>query len=197
MQALRVHTAHATPTTSLRPIPPTPFVLHPLVLTDIHHPFRSARQKKKKQVDITEGIQKQCTVMYCKECQRYLQPPKHWIRADLESKELLTFCIKRIKGLSKVKLVDAGFIWTEPHSKRLKTKLTIQKEVLNGAILQQTFVTEFVVEWHMCDACSRAAANSDQWTACVQVRQKVEHKRTFLYLEQVRVYWRFPNPTAG
>jgi hypothetical protein len=37
------------------------------------------------------------TVMYCKECQRYLQPPKHWIRADLESKELLTFCIKRIK----------------------------------------------------------------------------------------------------
>ena len=64
--------------------------------------------------------------------QRYLQPPKHWIRADLESKELLTFCIKRIKGLNKVKLVDAGFIWTEPHSKRLKTKLTIQKEVLNG-----------------------------------------------------------------
>ena len=35
-------------------------------------------------------------------------------------------------GLQKVKLVDAGFIWTEPHSKRLKTKLTIQKEVLNG-----------------------------------------------------------------
>ena len=137
------------------------------------------------QVDITEGIQKQCTVLYCKECQRYLQPPKHWIRADLESKELLTFCIKRIKGLNKVKLVDAGFIWTEPHSKRLKTKLTIQKEVLNGAILQQTFVTEFVVEWHMCDACSRAAANSDQWTACVQVRQKVEHKRTFLFLEQL------------
>ena len=46
------------------------------------------------QVDITEGVQKQCTVLYCKECQRYLQPPKHWIRADLESKELLTFCIK-------------------------------------------------------------------------------------------------------
>ena len=144
-----------------------------------------SRNNHVSQVDITEGIQKQCTVLYCKECQRYLQPPKHWIRADLESKELLTFCIKRIKGLNKVKLVDAGFIWTEPHSKRLKTKLTIQKEVLNGAILQQTFVTEFVVEWHMCDACSRAAANSDQWTACVQVRQKVEHKRTFLFLEQL------------
>ena len=26
-------------------------------------------------------------------------------------------------------LVDAGFIWTEPHSKRVKVKLTVQKEV--------------------------------------------------------------------
>ena len=137
------------------------------------------------QVDITEGISKQCVVTYCSQCERYLQPPKHWIRADLESKELLTFCIKRIKGLQKVKLVDAGFVWTEPHSKRLKTKLTIQKEIMGGAILQQTFVTEFIVEWRMCDACARTAANSDQWNACVQVRQKVEHKRTFLFLEQM------------
>ena len=70
------------------------------------------------------------------------QPPKAWVRAELESKELLTFCVKKVKGLSKVKLVDAGFIWTEPHSRRLKMKVTIQKEVLNGAILQQTFVVE-------------------------------------------------------
>jgi nonsense-mediated mRNA decay protein 3 len=70
------------------------------------------------QVDITEGIQKQLTILWCKSCGRYLQPPKHWLRAELESKELLTFCIKKIKGLSKVKLVDAGFIWTEPHSMR-------------------------------------------------------------------------------
>ena len=30
---------------------------------------------------------------------------------------------------SQVKLVDAVWIWTEPHSKRLKIKLTVQKEV--------------------------------------------------------------------
>jgi len=149
------------------------------------------------QVDITEGISKQCVVTYCSQCERYLQPPKHWIRADLESKELLTFCIKRIKGLGKVKLVDAGFVWTEPHSKRLKTKLTIQKEVMNGAILQQTFVTEFVVEWRMCDACARTAANSDQWNACVQVRQKVEHKRTFLFLEQMILKHGMERDTIG
>lgn len=59
-------------------------------------------------------------IVYCKACGRYLVPPKQWIRAELESKELLTFCIKRIKGLQKVKLIDASFIWTEPHSKRIK-----------------------------------------------------------------------------
>lgn len=68
----------------------------------------------------------------------------------------------------QVKLVDAGFIWTEPHSRRLKTKLTVQSEVFNGAILQQTFVVEYVVETHMCTDCSKAAANPNQWTAVCQ-----------------------------
>ncbi len=54
------------------------------------------------QIDITEGISKQLTVLWCKECGRYLQPPKHWVRAEHESKELLTFCIKKIRGLAKV-----------------------------------------------------------------------------------------------
>lgn len=54
------------------------------------------------QVDITAPIQKQVSILWCKECNRYLQPPKNWVRAELESKELLTFCVKRIKGLQKV-----------------------------------------------------------------------------------------------
>ncbi len=137
------------------------------------------------QVDITEGIQKQVTILWCKMCGRYLQPPKHWLQAEQESKELLTFCIKRIRGLQKVKLVDAGFIWTEPHSMRLKVKLTVQAEVLNGAILQQSFVVEFVVERHMCPTCNRQNANPNSWIACVQVRQHVPHKRTFFFLEQL------------
>ena len=29
----------------------------------------------------------------------------------------------------QVRLIDAGFVWTEPHSQRIKVKLTIQKEV--------------------------------------------------------------------
>jgi nonsense-mediated mRNA decay protein 3 len=55
------------------------------------------------QVDITEGMQKQATILWCKECGRYLQPPKHWLHAEAESKELLTFCLKKLKGLQKVR----------------------------------------------------------------------------------------------
>ena len=58
-----------------------------------------------------------------------MNPPNHWVQVQLESKELLSVCLKRVKGLNKVKLIDAGFIWTEPHSRQLKVKVTIQKEV--------------------------------------------------------------------
>ncbi|MEW5320368.1 MAG: hypothetical protein WDW38_011444 [Sanguina aurantia] len=162
------------------------FVLCCLCGTSIHaNPSNMCVNCIRSQVDITEGIQKSVTIFWCKECGRYLQPPKHWVRAELESKELLTFCVKKIKGLSKVKLVDAGFIWTEPHSKRLKVKMTIQAEVFNGAILQQTFVVEYVVEYNMCMDCNRHNANPNSWVACVQLRQHVFHKRTFFYLEQL------------
>ncbi len=70
-----------------------------------------------------------------------------------------------------MKLVDAGFVWTEPHSRRLKVKLTIQAEVMNGAILQQAFVVEYVVEPHMCLDCTRANTNSSVWSACAQARR--------------------------
>ena len=119
----------------------------------------------------------------------YLQPPNTWISAQLESRELLTVCLKRIKGLNKevsisqneillknicnqVRLIDAGFIWTEPHSKRIKVKLTVQKEVAQGAILQQTFIVEFTIFNQICDDCQRIEAK-DYWKALVQVRQRV------------------------
>ena len=76
---------------------------------------------------------------------------------------------KTVCAVLQVKLVDAGFVWTEPHSRRIKVKLTVQAEVMNGAILQQTFVVEYVVEPHMCMDCTRANTNTSIWTACAQV----------------------------
>eukprot|EP01133_Synstelium_polycarpum_P015463 gene15463-18350_t len=135
-------------------------------------------------VDITEGIPKQIIIQWCRGCNRYLQPPNHWAMCELESRELLTLCVKRVKGLNKVKLVDAGWVWTEPHSRRLKIKLTIQKEVFSSAILQQVFIIEFIVQNQQCNKCQKFEAK-DTWNAVVQLRQKVDHKRTFLFLEQV------------
>ncbi|GAB1287602.1 60S ribosomal export protein NMD3 [Apodemus speciosus] len=136
-------------------------------------------------VDISQGVPKQVSISFCKQCQRYFQPPASWVQCALESRELLALCLKKIKApLSKVRLVDAGFVWTEPHSKRLKVKLTIQKEVMNGAILQQVFVVDYVVQSQMCGDCHRVEAK-DFWKAVIQVRQKTLHKKTFYYLEQL------------
>ena len=87
----------------------------------------------KSQIDITEGISKQLNLYHCRECNRYQRPP--WVHCELESAELLSLCLKQIKGLKRVKMMDAKFIWTEPHSRRIKVNITVQKEVLNGTLL--------------------------------------------------------------
>jgi len=43
---------------------------------------------------------------------------------------------------------------------------------------------EFVVQNQQCENCQRAEAK-DTWTAVCQVRQRVSHKRTFFWLEQL------------
>ncbi len=163
-------------------------------------------------VDITDGIPKQSVLYCCKGCDRYLSPPSQWVACALESRELLAMCLKvrlkkkkgkgkkphhqpppsflcvrarvqRLKGLNKLHLVDAGFIWTEPHSKRIKVRVAVQKDV-SGAVLEQVFVVEYVVHSQMCDVCHRREAK-DTWKAVVQVRQKVPHKKTFFWLEQL------------
>ncbi|KAG1658197.1 60S ribosomal export protein NMD3 [Nymphon striatum] len=136
------------------------------------------------EVDITEGIPKQASLYFCKGCERYLQPPSQWVFCSLESRELLALCLKKLKSLNKIRLVDASFVWTEPHSKRIKVKLTIQKEVISGAVLEQVFIVEYVVNHQMCTDCHRTEAK-DYWKAVVQVRQKTDHKKTFYYVEQL------------
>lgn len=111
---------------------------------------------------------------------------------ELESRELMSLCLKNVNGLNKPSgpngektvLVDAGWIWTEPHSMRLKVRLTVQKQVQTGTILQQSFVVVFIVRNQQCIEC-QAEFRQGSWKSVVQVRQRVGHKRTFLYLEQL------------
>lgn len=135
-------------------------------------------------VDVTQGIQREATIHCCRDCERWLQPPSQWISAALESRELLALCLRKLTGLSKVRIIDASFIWTEPHSKRVKVKITVQQEAFQGTILQQTFEVEYVVASQQCPECQKSYT-ANTWRSSVQVRQKVPHKRTFLYLEQL------------
>ena len=135
--------------------------------------------------DISEGITKELIVFQCRQCERWYKNPQ-WIVASLESTQLLEVLLKKISGINKkaIKLVNASFIWTEPHSKRIKVKLTIQKEVVNNAIIEKSFVVTFTIENQQCKEC-QASFTHHTWKSCIQLRQKVDHKRTMLFLEQL------------
>jgi nonsense-mediated mRNA decay protein 3 len=96
--------------------------------------------------------------------------------------------------------MDASWVWTEPHSKRLKVKLVVQREVMHGAVLQQvgsaashfslsqictlaTFTQAKVVTFTIRNRQAPEVAEkyrTGMWMSCVQVRQRVAHPRTFL-----------------
>lgn len=135
-------------------------------------------------VDISQGVQREATIHFCRDCDRWLLPPATWITALPESRELLALCLKKLRGLNKVRIVDASFVWTEPHSRRIKVKLTIQDSVQEGVLLQQSFEVVYLVHTQQCRECAKSFTPA-HWQACVQVRQKVLHKRTFLFLEQL------------
>lgn len=135
-------------------------------------------------IDISQGVQREAVIHTCKDCDRWLLPPTTWIVALPESRELLALCLKKLKGLNKVRIVDASFVWTEPHSRRVKVKITVQDSVQDGMLLQQSFEVLYVIHTQQCRECAKSFTPA-HWTACVQVRQKVLHKRTFLFLEQL------------
>lgn len=141
--------------------------------------------------DITRGISTEVHLHQCRGCRRWHRGAGKWMGCELESRELMSLCLSNVSGLKsknkgekRARLVDASWIWTEPHSMRLKVRLSVQKEVQSGTILQQSFMVEFVVRNQQCDDCA-AEFRQGAWKSLVQVRQRVGHKRTFLYLEQL------------
>ncbi|CAL4945481.1 unnamed protein product [Urochloa decumbens] len=141
-------------------------------------------------VDITEGVPRHAAVVYCPACSSYLQPPRSWLRAAPESPELMQVLLRRVvRQIARLgaAIAAAELVFTEPHSKRLKLRLRIRREVLRCVTMEQTHVVEFTVHDRLCDACGRAQqadAADHQWSAVVQVRQRASHRRTLLHLEQ-------------
>jgi nonsense-mediated mRNA decay protein 3 len=143
------------------------------------------------EVDLTAGISKSIALDRCSVCGAYHRNPQ-WINVEPDSAELLALCLKKASGLdaptahgcTRLRLVDAAFIWTEPHCKRLKVKATVRGEVDGGLVLEQQCVIEYVLRGGQCRACERAASQQ-LWRACVQLRQKAANARVLHYLEQL------------
>jgi nonsense-mediated mRNA decay protein 3 len=125
-------------------------------------------------------------IYQCRRCRRYEHTDTYFCHHEPESATLLSLCLKNIpalnannhasrnKGLSSIHLVDSMWIWTEPHSMRLKLRLTIRADVGESprcVPIQQRLPVEFVVRFKQCPDCKREYTNRT-WQALVQVRQK-------------------------
>ncbi|CRG93250.1 60S ribosomal export protein NMD3, putative [Plasmodium gallinaceum] len=121
-------------------------------------------------------------IYYCRECRRYLH--NKWVYCELESKELLALCLKKVNKLKKLKILNAKFLYTEPHSKRIKIHLSVQEELLNNFISEMELILHYVIKYTQCDDCKKKYTPYT-YNTCVSVRQKVDHKKTLLFLESL------------
>lgn len=99
----------------------------------------------------------------CRQCRRFARNERLFEHLDIESPELLALCLKHIPALSasadpKLHLVDAMWIFTEPHSMRLKVRLTVRTEVQN-VMIQQRVAVELILKWKQCPDCNREYTN--------------------------------------
>lgn len=124
-------------------------------------------------------------VHQCRQCRCFQARPEsdHYQYCEPESPQLLTICLKHIpilnkKGHSnqtynKIHVMDTSWIWTEPHSMRLKLRLTVRTDV-GEVTIQQRVPVVFQIKWKMCQNCDRQYTNRT-WQALVQLRQKREN----------------------
>ena len=74
-------------------------------------------------------------------------------------------------AIGPLRLMDAQWIWTEPHCMRYKIRCTIQTEI-HQVRVQQRVVVLLHCEFQMCIDCTREF-NHRTWQSVVQLRQKV------------------------
>eukprot|EP00538_Stauroneis_constricta_P012965 CAMPEP_0119549374 /NCGR_PEP_ID=MMETSP1352-20130426/3082_1 /TAXON_ID=265584 /ORGANISM="Stauroneis constricta, Strain CCMP1120" /LENGTH=600 /DNA_ID=CAMNT_0007594907 /DNA_START=115 /DNA_END=1917 /DNA_ORIENTATION=- len=110
----------------------------------------------------------------CRQCRRFARTPVMYQYCEPESPELMQIALKHVPVLSNASkrnlhVVDAIWVWTEPHSRRLKIRLTIRTEIERVQV-QQRVMVEFKTDWKMCSQCNREYTNRT-WQAMVQLRQ--------------------------
>ena len=63
-----------------------------------------------------------------------------------------------------MKLINAKWIWTEPHSRVIKIEITVQAEILQGTVIEKTFMAEFKIINLQCEDCAKVYT-PHIWTA--------------------------------
>lgn len=135
-------------------------------------------------VAIGEDVPSESSLTYCGTCGRYQISPTQWANYELESPELLQLCLKTVPALKHYHLVDARFVWREPHSKRIEIRVLLEKEAFDDIMTRKTIQIVFVVRTVQCPDCREMATKREHWKAIVQLRQHISHKRTVFWLEQ-------------
>jgi nonsense-mediated mRNA decay protein 3 len=130
------------------------------------------------QFDLKGLLQKgDLTIHQCRQCRKFARTPTAYESCEQESPELLSICLKHIPAFVKGKghnhstanlqILDALWVWTEPHSMRLKVRVTVRTE-MEGVQIQQRVLVEFHVQFRMCPDCNREYTNRT-WQALVQL----------------------------
>ncbi|KAM0675160.1 ribosome-binding protein [Gurleya vavrai] len=131
------------------------------------------------EIDLSSTLKTNLIIEHCRGCDRYFTPPKSWQTCEWGSKDLLILLLKHNKSLQKYKLIDSDFVYTEEHSKKIEISVKLKQDHI-----EQEVNIKYKIRNKQCPDCQKVEAKQ-YWTSIVQVRQRVQHKRTLLYLEQI------------
>ena len=114
------------------------------------------------------------TMHQCRQCRFFQVTEKLYKPMEMESPELLSNCLKHLPALqnnnnttdTRIKLMDAMWIWTEPHSMRLKIRLSI-RALIQGVEVQQRVPVEWKIQFKQCPECNREYTNRVRETIVV------------------------------
>lgn len=143
------------------------------------------------EIDITSSLCTSRIVEHCRQCDRYHSPPRRWIKCGWHSKELLAFLLHENTQLSKFKIIDSEFVFTEEHSKQIEHSVVLEKEGIKKQIN-----IKYRIRNKQCQDCQKIEAKL-YWSSLVQVRQRVHHKKTLLLLEQLILHAKAFNDTSN
>lgn len=133
-------------------------------------------------INITNSIKTTQIIEYCKSCERYFLQPR-WESFQWGSKELLGMLLSRVKELKNMTLINSKYLFTEENSKKILIEVEIE-QIIENNFVRGTLQIKFSRYNKQCPDCQNYEANNF-WNTVVQLRHKMNSKRTLLYIDQM------------